>query len=220
MNVVDGLPEEANEAIAASGRWLGSVVADPIKGIIADQLNAFRWKRQVRFVQKAKEFLREQGLDEPGKNVPLKAAFPIIQAALMEDDDSLQDKWARLLASHMATSSNTSIPQAFTSVLGDLAADDAKLLDMIYKFAPAGERVGMWTLPDRIASKDEQLPPEINKAFDADHYPTESILGADLAFRLDNLVRLNLLADDTVGQSRIWVRITTFGRRFCAAVAT
>lgn len=69
---------------------------------IADQVRLYRWKRAVSIMEKAKEFASERGLKKT--QVPIKFLVPFIESASNEDDDLMEERWARLLASTMGNS--------------------------------------------------------------------------------------------------------------------
>ena len=66
-------------------------------GIFEDKLRYIRWERQVRFMERANQFMKEIGHDVPTKPIPMKLAIPLFHSASLEEDDSLQDMWAKLL---------------------------------------------------------------------------------------------------------------------------
>ena len=46
-------------------------------------------------MQRAEQLLLEAGLSNPTRAIALKLAVPLLEAASLEDDDYLQDLWAR-----------------------------------------------------------------------------------------------------------------------------
>ena len=66
-------------------------------GIVEDHLRYVRWERQHRLMKRAEEYIKQQGLTPPDKPIPLKNAVPLFFHATLEENDSLQDMWARLL---------------------------------------------------------------------------------------------------------------------------
>ena len=82
------------------GGFISRYIAGSIEqgtGIFEDKLKYMRWERQVRLMQRAEQLLKETGLSQPTRAIPLKLAIPLLEAASLEDDDYLQDLWARLL---------------------------------------------------------------------------------------------------------------------------
>lgn len=82
------------------GVFISRFISGPLEqgmGIFEDKLKYMRWERQVRLMQRADQLMKEICLDKPTRSIPLKLAVPLLEAASLEDDDTLQDLWARLL---------------------------------------------------------------------------------------------------------------------------
>lgn len=113
---------------------------------------AFRsWsiKRQVRFWKKTQEYLAEAGV-EP-LSVPPKILLPIIQNASIEDDDSLQDRWAALLANAANPNQNPPIMATYADILRRLSPKSAAFLDVLFdEYLAKIKRLGR---PERWSTK-------------------------------------------------------------------
>src|ERR1035437_644775 len=90
---------------------------------LQDHVKVFRFKRQIRLLQKAKEILDREGV-EP-RRVPLKLLAAIMDNGTLEEDDSLQDMWAALLANNAM---GNSLETIFGEILRQLSPADARLL--------------------------------------------------------------------------------------------
>lgn len=101
-------------------------------GIFEDKLKYIRWERQMRLMQKANEFAKSIGLDEPNRAIKLKLAIPLLQAATLEDDDYLQDLWAKLLVNSSNKNSNVELSRTYIDILERLNPLEAKILEKIY----------------------------------------------------------------------------------------
>jgi hypothetical protein len=101
-------------------------------GIFEDKLRYMRWERQVRLMLRAEETLRETGLSQPTKFIPMKLAVPLLQAAAMEEDDQLQDRWVNLLVNSCNASAKIDLQRAFIDVLERLTPLEAQILERIY----------------------------------------------------------------------------------------
>ena len=185
---VEEIARTAGKGIDAA-RELGSFIAQFIRGpleqasgMVEDRLKYMRWERQQRMIQRSKEFLKQLGLDAPTRAVPMKIALPILQAASMEDDDSLQDIWVRLLVNAGDAGREVEITRMHISILEDLSSLDVRILNTIYSHV--GDQIwrGIWTheLPDRIAERGPQGD---------DNHPSPEIQLA-----LGNLVRVGCLS--------------------------
>jgi hypothetical protein len=83
--------------------------------------------------ERAQEMLREAGV-QPGP-VALKTLIPLLQAASMEEDRFLQDRWAALLANAATLGHCSDIRASFVAILADLSSRDVLLLEACYDFA-------------------------------------------------------------------------------------
>ncbi|MBK8070910.1 MAG: DUF4393 domain-containing protein [Ramlibacter sp.] len=155
---------KAIDATREAGSFIAKFVAGPIEegmGIFEDKLKYMRWERQVRLMQRASELLRRLGIDRPTKPVPLKVALPLLEAASLEDDDFLQDRWVALLVNAGNAASGIEIKRVYISILEQLSALEVKILDAIYALPfPESRQGGIVTtnLPEsaHIETKDEQ----------------------------------------------------------------
>lgn len=163
----------AGKAIDAGeklGRFIARFIAGPLdqgKGIVEDKLRYLRWERQVRLMMKAEEFMQEIGLSQPTKPLGLKFAIPLFQAASIEDDDALQDLWAKLLVNSANAASGVDQNRAYIDILERLSPLEAQILERLYSL-PFDEtrHDGILTqhLPVSIAvapedAKHEPMPP-------------------------------------------------------------
>lgn len=117
------------------GQFLAPIVRAPLEnamGIVADKLAYMRWERQERLILKAREFMLEQGLSQPTRAVPMNVAIPLMQAASMEEDDVLQDTWARLLVNAMDADSGVEVRRSFVSILEQFSPLDVRIMALLY----------------------------------------------------------------------------------------
>lgn len=90
------------EASEKAGRFISKYTRESLEagmGIFADKLKYIRWERQHRLCKKADEFLKREGFDKPLLPLPLKHAIPLIEAASLEENNEIQDLYAKLLVS-------------------------------------------------------------------------------------------------------------------------
>lgn len=158
-----------------------SVPLEQAMGIFADKLAYHRWENQVRLQTRAEQFVREIGWSGPDKPVPLKLAVPLLSAATLEDDQSLQDKWAKLLVNAACSQSKVTVHRSYVDVLASMSSVDAHILDLLC----AGEKrspteTGWWT-------KDL---PELVVPYDSAQHDKAGLPSADVQVALANLERL------------------------------
>ena len=90
-----------------------------------------RWERTQRLWTRADVFLAENGLDAPTRLLPYKVGVPLIEAASLEEDDDLQDIWARLLANAADAESGVDVQRRFVTILQDFNRLEAQVLSML-----------------------------------------------------------------------------------------
>ena len=94
--------------------------------LIAEKIRFYSLPNSISALKKAKKQIYESGLFlHP---VDLKTLVPLLEYASLEDDESMVDKWAGLLAS--AATFDTPMT-AYVHILAELSANDAKTFDFI-----------------------------------------------------------------------------------------
>ena len=139
----------AQEIAKTTGQGLGIVqksvefvsrfIGGPLEqafGIIEDKLKYHRWERQVRFMDRANAFMAERGSRMRFRAVPLNVAVPIFEAASLEEDDDLQDLWAKLLVNAADAESGVQVNRGLVSILQDFSHMEARLLQKIHDAPP------------------------------------------------------------------------------------
>lgn len=205
---------KAVDAARELGGFLSKYVGGSLEqamGIVEDKLKYLRWERKIRLVDRANQFLNERGLSQPSRKVPLQIAIPLVQGGSLEEDDSLQDRWAALLVNAADAGSETEVRRAFISILEDLAPLDALLLEKIYPPAMVSDVTSdIWTtfLPDHVTDKKSE-----QKNLRPENY---------VEISLGNLARLGLITTAMAwGGVAIFscVHRTTLGHEFVKAIA-
>ena len=121
---------------AVMGGFISTYISGPLEqvsGLLEDRLRYVRWERQQRLMMKAEEFRIQQGLPLPDKPLPLKNAVPLLFNATLEEDDSLQDMWARLLINGTNKFTGITIERSFIEILAQISYLEARILQAIYE---------------------------------------------------------------------------------------
>lgn len=200
------------EGASKVGKFLAPFVSGPLEqmsGIIEDSLKFWRLERQLSFVSKAKQKLREYGLEQPNRLVPLKIALPILEYSSLEDEDYLQNTWANLLINAGVEESGTHINFAFIDILKGLSSLEVKMLDEIYsvELGDFHKRISTLDLP---SSASEHKEPEV---YDKEEY----VISEEVKIALSNLDRLGCISvSKSMGGGLIFssVNQTVFGKSF------
>jgi hypothetical protein len=167
--------ETAGKAIDAGrdvGGFLSRIFGGPLEqvsGMLEDSLRYRRSVRLLRLASRYEEIRSELKLTGEPKPVDMKLGVPLISAASLEENDRLQDMFARLLVSATDPNAKIKAQLAFVTILEDLGPLEALLLDRIYS-APTEPAVALTTarLPDAYLNPGEgtdELPsPEVQLA--------------------------------------------------------
>jgi len=203
-----------NNAVEA-GRELGHFISGPareIVGMLEDHLKVVRFERQVRLWDRVRNMLTERGMAGPTRQIPLNIGLPLLENATLEEDDDLQDVWARLLVNSGDANSGIEPRRAFGAVLAEMSAFDVRNLSKILCAVELNfgvGAVGVWTyeLPERAISA------LYTGGKDADPSP-------DVQISLSNLDRLGCIISsnrEPVLQTYYLVNLTPFGRALIEA---
>jgi Abortive infection alpha len=205
----------SKEAIEAS-RELAHFFRGPaaeVVGMLEDHLKVVRFERRVRLWNRVRNILTEKGMSGPTRKIPLSIGVPLLENATLEEDDDLQEVWARLLVNNADASSGIELRRAFVSVLAEMTARDVQNLahiELAERSNAESASTGVWTyeLPERAVPFANGDPERHNRG------PSPEV-----AISLSNLDRLGCVMPwGQVGQSehRLLI-ITPFGRALIEA---
>lgn len=164
---------------------ISPLLAEELKHMLGEQGRAWRTWNALRLFQRTKEKCEAAGLDP--KPLAPGILHSLLQQATLEDDETLQDKWAGLMAS-IATSGTT--PKYFVTILDQLEAAEALLLERAFLQQPPHHR-GAYAGYQRTQITYLQLKHLFAEVVTTARSP--ALEGASLEARLGNLERLQLL---------------------------
>ena len=166
VKAIEAVAEATGKAIEASrdlGGFIARFIGGPLEqaaGIVEDKLKYLRWERQMRLIQRANDFLTANGMSEPTRQIPMNIAIPLLQGASLEEDDQLQDRWAKLLVNAGDKESGINVPRIFVSIMDNLDPLSAEVMEKIYSVPDEDATEGIWTrdLPEKaiIKPRDEE----------------------------------------------------------------
>jgi hypothetical protein len=193
----------AEEVTPEIGHFMGAVMGSPgleLGELVTDQIRAWRFKRGIRYVQRAMKQLEDAGMNP--KIVPMRTLAPLMDGGTLEDDDEMAGRWASLLAN--AASGEREVPPSFASVLRDLEPEQARIVDHVYQtmmqIAPELRRQNLGMARMGIVAELE-------------------LSNKNLEYHLDNLIRLRLIRrpSGVIDDELEMVTLTEFGRAFVRA---
>jgi abortive infection alpha-like protein len=125
-----GLVQPVVDAARAMVAAVFGDTADALDEYFAQRISARTRVRRIETFARAKAMCDEAGID-PGE-VGLKVLHPIMLGAALEDEDSMTDRWAALLANASAgEDAQAPVSPAFPKILADLGPPEAAILDRL-----------------------------------------------------------------------------------------
>jgi hypothetical protein len=117
------------------------------------------------------------------KQIPARTGVPILEAARLEDDDWMQERWATLLFNAANPESKTVVRPAYIEILKQFSPQDAQFLKRIYLFPRKPEHMSI-------------LYSELETLYYSDNKPDDRQMIQEFDIILYNLTRLSLLAGE------------------------
>lgn len=180
---------------------------------IAEQIQFARYESQLSFLEKIQtRIAANPQIKAHRRNVPLKVLVPLIEAATLEENDDLQEKWAALLLNAADSTFSIEIQRSYLSMLAELSVMDAKILEAVYALPFADiQHNGVSTaeLPNRATVFDPRIEYST---------PKEEVL-----ISIGNLTRIGCLRVGLTwggGESSKIVSPTILGKNFVLACST
>jgi hypothetical protein len=134
--------------VAELFRTIASPAAEEFGLAFRDRVRIFRFEQQLRLLQKTERILERSGLTP--QRMPLRLLGAILENASWEENESIQDMWAALLANGAAGRHDEII---FPEILRQLSPADAFLLRdcfMEIVAVPKNYFFGTYLVPDSI----------------------------------------------------------------------
>jgi hypothetical protein len=206
--------QEASKAVskvAETSEKFGSFIAkythesiEAGMGIFSDKLKYLRWERQHRLIKRADQFLELEGLSEPVFALPLKSAIPLLEAASLEEDDDLQDLFAKLLVvSSTDESRNKTFLRSYVDTLERFTPLMAKIFDKSY--------TNYYSSYDSFSTGvdiDKTLPEDLSGAMILGSFEPENELAWN---ELDRLGCLRVERNKSAGKLQLQSKVTRYG---------
>jgi hypothetical protein len=132
---------------------LAGPMAEEVGLLMGDKIRFYRVKNWISVMKKCEQLLEEARL--PPNAVPPRLFLPIFEAASIENEESLQDLWAGLLAS--ASEKADSLSPSFIETLKQLTPSEAKALNHFFEDASKLARYttgSSFLLPPKVFQKE------------------------------------------------------------------
>jgi hypothetical protein len=110
--------EQVSNLLSPSTEHMGKYFADKLK-------------KKFAIADRANKKLTDRGVTQ-SRHVPDKLLSPILEHGSLEDDETMTDRWATLLASAADPNFRQSIPPSFPEILRQLSPEETKILEKLY----------------------------------------------------------------------------------------
>jgi hypothetical protein len=84
----------------------------------------------VNIITKAREYLKSKGIETP-KKIPIKDVTTLLEYASFEEDEIMQDSWAKLLANAMNPKNQFNSCHLFSQILNQISVNELYILGYI-----------------------------------------------------------------------------------------
>lgn len=98
---------------------------DELGLLFSDNVKLWRLKNQIKNLEKVKKIVDEENINI--KQVNLKVLIPYLEGVSLEEDETLQNLWAKLFANYIDTAKNLTI-NVYPNILKQLSTNEVKIL--------------------------------------------------------------------------------------------
>lgn len=136
LNITSTLVEKSLDAVKGFVEKLAGGAIEEAGLMLADKVKLRRLKNQIKILEKAKKIADEANMDI--KQINLKVLVPMLEYSSLEEEESLQDMWANLIANY-SNANNKHQSNIYPFILSQLSSEEAVELKSIYSFKETGE---------------------------------------------------------------------------------
>jgi hypothetical protein len=130
---------------------------------LGEMFKDWRQKRALERGQRALRILKERRA--PRRLIPIPVFVPLLEAASLETNSELQERWSQLLAS-AADANRGEITRAYGEILAELTPQDARLLDWVLDHEPEVDQ-NVPEMSEEVAAQPIQLARPPRATFDS-----------------------------------------------------
>ena len=186
MSIDNNLPATISEkAIEKAFKFLEAIIIPPCEELgllLQEQVRLWRFKNQVRILNKAEEYLKKKNI-KPQK-VPFKFIAPLLEYSSLEEEETMQERWAALLARAADPKYIDKNNLYCLEILKQISPIEAKVLDAMFEFHPL----------EYLRSIDYKERDKVIMERNNLDFPDYQVL-------LSNLLRLGLIEEDSNSKS-------------------
>jgi hypothetical protein len=103
-----------------------------IVGIFHDKVKYYRHKNLLRLADKVDKIHRDRKVKGKANIIPPRFAISLIEQASREDNETIQDMWAGLIANATDPEKRLNMRKQYIEIISSLEPLDAKLMEWLY----------------------------------------------------------------------------------------
>jgi hypothetical protein len=169
--------------------------AEHTDGTFSDWTTTFRRQIILTLADKVNEIHRRRGIADQTVPIPPRLAIPLLQKATLEDDETLQDMWAALIANAMDPRCRSGARRTLIDLLASLEPADAQALWSISRDGEANPNRHALFYDAALARKAEK-PCTLVEARNLDWVAKSAGMTREVAaLSVESLARLGLIGD-------------------------
>ncbi|MGA2468981.1 MAG: DUF4393 domain-containing protein [Thermodesulfobacteriota bacterium] len=114
------------------GAFMSKVIggaSEQVGGILEDWTRYYRYKNLLTIRDKVDALHHRRRIEGKTIPIPLRAAIPMLEAASLEQDTTLQDVWARLIANSMDPNFSEALHPSYIEIIKQMSSDEALILN-------------------------------------------------------------------------------------------
>ena len=176
------------DAASKLGGFVGDLIVEPLReitGTWTDNLRARRAENYIDLQLRVRAKLEALGPEARLRQVPMRVGIPLLEAATIEEEPALRDRWATMLANFANESSGVEVHMSFVAVLAEMTPLEVAIIDRLFSIDREGEQLFRQILT-------VHLPEEAYFAPSGQEIKTDPP-SSDVAFALSNLRRLGVI---------------------------
>ncbi|MBR1169157.1 Abi-alpha family protein [Bradyrhizobium liaoningense] len=131
--------QRALDLVGRAGTFLNGVfspAAQELGHLFGEQMRFWRFRNGVRILEKAQAIVEGRGLKpEQIKALGFGEGLLMLEAASLEEDDAVQDMWARLMANAVDPETATKPEKVYVEILKALSSREVLFLELLWKLA-------------------------------------------------------------------------------------
>lgn len=119
------------ELAGKAGAFVGRIIGGPMEQvgeIFTDRVRLFKYKNLCAVADKVEAAHRRRKIQGKAIEIPPRLAIPILESAALEDDETLREVWAKLLANATDPNFTKALHPGFMEVVKQLSPDEAIMI--------------------------------------------------------------------------------------------